>query len=112
MNFAGFGTEIRGEGCYLFDHEGNRYLDCLGSYGVFALGHRHPKVVEAVKRQMDALPMSGKVFFNPVLAELATKLASLAPGGLEYSFFSNSGAEAVEAALKFAEATTGRDQIV
>ncbi len=112
MNFAGFGVEMRGEGCYLYDHEGRQYLDCLGSYGVFSLGHRHPAVVDAVKRQLDALPMSGKVFFNPVQARLAEELARLSPAGLEYTFFSNSGAEAVEAALKFAKGATGRTKIV
>lgn len=112
MGFAGFGVEMRGEGCYLFDHEGRRYLDCLGGYGVFSLGHRHPKVVEAVRRQLDDLPLSGKAFFSRNQAELATKLAEVSPQGLEYAFFSNSGAEAVEAALKFAKAATGRSKIV
>jgi len=112
MNFAGFGVEVRGEGCYLFDHEGRQYLDCLGSYGVFSLGHRHPKVVEAVTAQLNALPMSGKVFFNPRQAELATRLAAISPKGLELCFFSNSGAEAVEAALKFAKGATGRSKII
>ena len=112
MNFAGFGVEMRGEGCYLYDHEGKRYLDCLGSYGVFSLGHRHPAVVQAVKDQLDKVPMSGKVFFSPLQAELATRLAALAPKGLEFTFFSNSGAEAVEAALKFAKGATGRTKIV
>lgn len=112
MNFAGFGVELDGEGCYLRDHEGRKYLDCLGSYGVFSLGHRHPRVVDAVHRQLDKMPLSGKVFFNPLQAELATRLAHLAPAGIDYCFFSNSGTEAVEAALKFAKGATGRPKIV
>lgn len=112
MNFAGFGVEVKGEGCYLFDQDGKKYLDCLGGYGVFNLGHRHPKVVDAVRRQLDELPLSGKTFFNKNQADLAEKLAQITPEGLEYSFFSNSGTEAVEAALKFAKATTGRAKIV
>ncbi len=112
MGFAGFGVEMRGEGCYIYDHEGNRFLDCLGGYGVFALGHRHPKVIEAVKAQLDAMPLSGKAFFNKPQADLAQKLAQISPGELQFSFFSNSGAEAVEAALKFAKAATGRQGIV
>jgi putrescine aminotransferase len=44
--FAGFGVEVYGEGCYIEDHRGRRFLDCLGGYGTFALGHRHPQVVE------------------------------------------------------------------
>lgn len=112
MNFAGFGVEDRAEGCYLYDAEGTRYLDCLGGYGVFSLGHRHPKVVEAVKAQLEKMPLSSKVFFGERQAELAERLAGLAPGDLKYTFFSNSGAESVEAALKFAKASTGRSKIV
>lgn len=112
MNFAGFPVEARAEGCYLFDHEGRRFLDCLGGYGVYSLGHRHPKVIDAVKRQLDIMPMSGKAFFSAGQAKLATKLAAISPKGLDFSFFSNSGTEAVEAALKFAKATTKRSKIV
>jgi len=112
MNFAGFGVEIRAEGCYMFDQDGKKYLDCLGGYGVFALGHRHPKIVEAVKAQLDQMPLSGKTFFNAKQGALAEKLAQISPGGLQFTFFSNSGAEAVEAALKFAKMATGRAKIV
>ncbi len=112
MKFAGLGVESKGEGCYLYDHEGRKYLDCLGCYGVLSLGHRHPKVIEAVKKQLDIMPMSGKAFFNKPQAELATKLAEIAPGDLQYCFFSNGGAESVEAALKFAKGATGRRKIV
>jgi len=109
---AGFGVEVYGEGCYIEDHQGRRYLDCLGGYGTFALGHRHPKVVAAVKDQLDSLGMSGKAFFSKPAADLATELAEIAPAGLQYTFFSNSGSEAVEAALKFAKVATGRSRIV
>jgi len=112
MHFAGFGLEVQGEGCYIIDHEGRRFLDCLGGYGVYALGHRHPKVIEAVKRQLDLMPLSGKAFFNANLADLAAKIAEITPSGLELTFFSNSGAEAVEAALKFVKASTRRTKIV
>lgn len=112
MSFAGFGVEMRGEGCYIIDQEGRKYLDCLGGYGVFSLGHRHPKIVEAVKNQIDTMPLSGKAFFNKNQADLAEKLAQISPEGLQFTFFSNSGAEAVEAALKFAKGTTGRAKIV
>lgn len=112
MAFAGFGVEMRGEGCYLYDHEGRRFLDCLGGYGTFSLGHRHPKVVEAVQRQLGELALSGKAFFSKNAADLAEKLAEIAPAGIEYSFFCNSGTEAVEAALKFSKGCTGRSRIV
>lgn len=112
MSFAGFGTEVMGEGAYITDHEGRKFLDFLGGYGVFSLGHRHPKVVQAVKDQLELMPLSGKTFFGPKQAVLAKKLADLAPEGLDYTFFCNSGAEAVEAALKFARAATGRTKFV
>lgn len=112
MSFAGFGTEVKGEGATIWDHEGREFLDFLGGYGVFSLGHRHPKVVQAVKDQLDLMPLSGKTFFGSKQAELAQKLAQAAPKGLDYTFFCNSGAEAVEAALKFARAATGRTEFV
>lgn len=112
MSFAGFGEEATAEGCWITDAEGRRYLDCLGGYGVFSLGHSHPKVIETVKDQLGRMPLSGKAFFCKPAAEAATKLAALAPEGLDYVFFSNSGAEAVEAALKFARIATGRTEFV
>lgn len=112
MNFAGFSVEVEAEGCILRDHEGREYLDFLGGYGVYSLGHRNPKVVQAVKDQLDRIPLSGKTFFSKNQADLAAKLAEISPEGLQFSFFSNSGAEAVEAALKFAKATTRRSKIV
>ncbi len=112
MSFAGFGLESRAEGMYVYDQEGNAYLDCLGGYGVFALGHRHPKVVEAAKAALDSMPLSSKVFFNEKMARLAERLAFITPDGLQYSFFVNSGTEAVEAALKFARHYRGRPVFV
>ena len=112
MGFAGFGVETFAEGCYIYDHEGRKFLDCLGGYGTFSLGHRHPKVVEAVKKQLDSLGLSGKAFFSKPAADLAEKLASVTPQGLQFSFFCNSGTEAVEACLKFAKGVTGRSKIV
>lgn len=112
MSFAGANTETHAEGCYLYDHENNKYLDCLGGYGVFSFGHRHPKIVQAVQDQLHKMPLSGKIFFNPVQAKLAEKLAQMTPGNLKFSFFSNSGTEAVECALKFAKCATKRTKLV
>jgi putrescine aminotransferase len=112
MGFAGFGVEMYGQGSYIYDHEDKKYLDCLGGYGTFSLGHCNPEVIQAVKDQMDRLPLSGKAFFSANAANLAEKLASIAPGDLQFSFFCNSGAEAVEAALKMAKGATGRPKIV
>lgn len=112
MAFAGFGVEMRGEGCYIYDQEGKSYLDCLGGYGTFSLGHRHPKIVEAVKNQLDQIALGGKAFFSKPAADLAAKLAEITPDGIEYTFFCNSGTEAVEGALKFARLATGRTKII
>ena len=100
------------EGVTLTDLEGNTYIDCLGGYGVFSLGHRHPKVVEAVKRQLDFIPLGSKTFLNKPLADLSALLAELSPGDLQYSFISNSGAEAAEAALKIARMASGKTDFV
>ncbi|MEI7575333.1 MAG: aspartate aminotransferase family protein [Armatimonadota bacterium] len=112
MGFAGFGVEMRAEGCYIYDHEGRQFLDCLGGYGTFTFGHRNPVVIEAVKVQLDQIALSGKAFFTKQQADLAEKLAEITPGNLQFSFFCNSGAEAVEAALKLAKGATGRAKIV
>ncbi len=112
MAFAGFGVETKSEGCYVFDQDGRKFLDCLGGYGTFSLGHRHPKVVEAVKTQLDTIGLSAKAFFSAQAADLAEALAEITPEGIEYAFFCNSGTEAVEAALKFAKASTGRSKLI
>ena len=104
--------EASASGMTLTDLEGNSYLDCLGGYGVFSLGHRHPKVVQAVKDQLDRIPMGSKTFLNKPLADLCAKLAEITPGELQYSFISNSGAEAAEAALKFARMASGKTDFV
>ena len=104
--------EHRAQGVVVRDLEGNEYLDCLGGYGIFSLGHRHPKVVEAVKRQLDLMPLASKTFLNKPLADLSAKLAEIAPGSLQYSFLCNSGTEAVEGALKIARMATGKTDFV
>ena len=104
--------EAHAEGVTLTDLDGNSYIDCLGGYGVFSLGHRHPKVVQAVKDQLDQIPLGSKTFLNKPLADLSAKLAEITPDGLQYSFLSNSGAEAAEAALKFARMATGKTDFV
>jgi putrescine aminotransferase len=112
LSFAGFGVEMSASGCEITDHEGKTYLDCLGGYGTFALGHRHPRVVAAVKDQLDKMALGSKTFFSKPQADLAEKLAKIAPEGLQYTFFCNSGAEAVEAALKLAKGATRRPKFV
>ncbi|MGI5844073.1 MAG: aspartate aminotransferase family protein [Candidatus Xenobium sp.] len=113
IRISGLGTlEDQAEGSRVWDHEGVEYLDMAGGYGMFSLGHRHPEVVQAVADQLYKMPMSAKVFLNPVMARLAAALAEIAPGDLQYSFFCNSGTEAVEGALKLARLATGRTNFV
>lgn len=95
-------VEERAEECYIYDNQGHRYLDCLGGYGTYSLGHRHPEVVAAVKDQLDKMPLSSRVLFNQTVGDLAAKLAAVTPGELKYTFFCHSGTEAVEGALKIA----------
>lgn len=86
------------------DVTGRTYLDCLGGFGIFNVGHRNPKVVKAVTDQLRRQPLHSQDLLDPLRAMLAKALAMLTPDGLEFSFFCNSGTEAVEGALKLARA--------
>jgi putrescine aminotransferase len=112
MKLSGSPVEVFAEGCTIVDHTGKAYLDFAGGYGVFTLGHRHPRVVAAVREQLDRMALSGRTMFNPLMGRLAKRLAELTPGDLAISFFANSGTEAVEGALKLARAATKRTTIV
>jgi putrescine aminotransferase len=86
------------------DVNGREYIDCLGGFGIFNVGHRNPKVIKAVSDQMRRQPLHSQDLLDPLRAMLAKTLAMLAPGNLEYAFFCNSGTETIEAALKLARA--------
>ncbi|MEJ7900745.1 MAG: aspartate aminotransferase family protein [Thermomicrobiales bacterium] len=103
---------VRGEGAYLYDAAGNRYLDAMSNYGVASLGHAHPRFTAAMTEQLGLLTTGHQSFGSDVRAELLIEIAKIAPDGLDRSFLSNSGAEAVEAALKFAQAFTGKQRLV
>lgn len=103
-------VEVRSAGSYVFDERGEQYLDC-GGYGVFILGHCHPVVVEAVKNQLGRHPLSSRLLLNAELATAAGSLASIAPRGLEYICFTNSGAEATEVGIKIAR-LNGKRRII
>ena len=103
---------VRGEGAYLFDAAGNRYLDAMSNYGVASLGHAHPRFTAALVDQLGKLATGHQSFGSDTRAELLEELRTIAPPGLSRSFVSNSGAEAVEAALKFAQVATGRQGLV
>ena len=112
MKVSGSPLETRAHGSTIVDHTGKAYLDFAGGYGVFTLGHRHPRVVAAVREQLERIALSGKTMFNALQGRLARRLAEITPGDLEVSFFANSGTEAVEGAIKLARAATGRSKIV
>ena len=103
---------VRGDGAYLWDSDGKQYLDLMSNYGVNILGHNHPNVTEAITLQASTLLNCHQSFANDVRVELLEALIGAAPAGLNYAFLSNSGTEAVEAALKFAWIATGRTKIV
>ena len=113
IKFMGYGVvEVEAEGCWVTDSAGDRWLDCLGGPGVFTMGHRHPEVVAAVEKQLHAMPLSSHLLLNEKMARLAAALADLCPGDLRHAFICNSGAEAVEGALKIARAYTKRPRFV
>lgn len=113
FRFMGLASvEGSAEGWTITDSEGKQFIDCLGGYGMFALGHRNPAVVKAVEDALHTMPMCGKVLFNRQMADLAEKLAEVTPGELQYSFFVNSGTEAVEGCLKVARLATKRTKFV
>ncbi|AUY52529.1 aminotransferase class III-fold pyridoxal phosphate-dependent enzyme [Streptomyces sp. CB01881] len=99
--------EVSGSGSWVTTGAGARYLD-LGSFSVFLLGHSHPQVVEAVAEQLARLSGSTRTLPNELNARAAADLAEFAPPGLDKVMLLNSGAEAVEAAIKLARARTGR----
>lgn len=105
-------VEARGEGSVVIDADGRRYIDCVGGYGTFALGHRHPRIIQAVEEQLHTMPLSSKVLLSSPMAKLASQLAACTPGDLTYSFFCNSGTEAVEGALKLGRIATRRKKII
>ncbi len=105
-------TLVRGEGAYVWDADGTRYLDLVGGIAVNALGHAHPAVVRAVTEQIASLGHTSNLYTNPVTVELAEALLQVAGlAGQGKVFFCNSGAEAVEAALKLTR-LTGRSKLV
>jgi ornithine--oxo-acid transaminase len=102
---------VRGEGQYLWDRAGDRYLDLLSGWGVFALGRNHPRVNEALKQVLDAhLPNLVQMDVPPLAGVLSERLLARVPY-LDKAFYANSGTECVEAAIKFARAATGRSGI-
>ncbi|HEX2362372.1 MAG TPA: acetylornithine transaminase [Jiangellaceae bacterium] len=102
---------VRGEGCYVWDEDGRRYLDLLGGLAVNVLGHRHPAIVAAVTQQLGTLGQVSNFFATPPQIALAERLLAVSGADEGKVFFTNSGTEALEAAFKIAR-LTGRLKIV
>lgn len=103
---------VRGEGAYVWDHRGERYLDCTSGHGVAILGHSHPALVEALARQSRELLSCTETFYHPQRGRLLRRLAAVTPPAISRFFLCNSGTESVEAAIKFARLATGRTKLV
>ena len=103
---------VRGEGVYAFDEQGNRFLDATSGQGVTALGHCHPAITQAITAQAQTLITCPEAFYNDRRAELYELLTSITPADLNRFFLCNSGAEAIEGALKVARLLTEREGIV
>ncbi len=105
-------TLVKGEGVYLYDEKGTKYLDLMSNYGVNIFGHSHPVITKRLSDQLSKLTVLHGSFTGDTRAEAAFQLVKKCGGGLAQVYFSNSGAEAVEAALKFAVLATGKKKFI
>ena len=103
---------VEGKGQYIFDETGRRYLDGLGGIVTVSVGHCHPHVVEAARRQNETLQHSTTIYLHPNIAEYAEQLAAKMPGDLKVCYFVNSGSEANDLALLMARAFTGNFDVI
>jgi LysW-gamma-L-lysine/LysW-L-ornithine aminotransferase len=102
----------RGKGARVWDTTGKEYIDCMGGYGVALVGHCNDRVVNAIKRQAETLITAHMSMYNDTRLKFMQKIALVAPPSLNKIFFTNSGAESVEAALKFARKYTGKHGVI
>lgn len=105
-------TVDEAKGALIRDSRGREYVDFVAGYGVSNLGHNPPRIVAALRSELNGLPLWNRPFLSAPLAKLALKLVELAPGGLERVFICSTGAEAVESAIKLARLATRRREIV
>jgi len=105
-------VEWSDEGSCFKDVNGKEYIDCLGGFGIYNVGHRNPKVLKAVQDQLQHQALHSQDLLDPLRAMLGKVLAEITPGDLKYSFFTNSGTESVEAALKIAKMYSDRTTFI
>jgi len=102
----------RGKGAKVWDTSDREYIDCMGGYGVAIVGHCNDRVVQAIRTQVEKLIVCHMSLYNDTRLKFLQKLSTITPAGLDKIFFSNSGAEAVEAALKFSRKFTGKAGVI
>ncbi len=102
----------RGKGALIWDINGKEYIDCTGSYGTCIVGYNHPKVSKSIRRQLRELTSCHSFAYNETRAKLLKSIVEISPKGLDKVFLSNSGAEAIECALKIARKATGKNHIL
>jgi 4-aminobutyrate aminotransferase len=102
----------KGEGTSVTSSDGRRYLDFTSGLAVLNVGHNHPRVIEAVRKQVDSFVHTGGIYYSESTVAAAEQIVSVTPPGLDMLFFGNSGAESVEGALKLARYTSGRQAII
>ncbi|AFU59912.1 acetylornithine and succinylornithine aminotransferase [Candidatus Nitrososphaera gargensis Ga9.2] len=102
----------RGKGARVWDTAGKEYIDCMGGYGVALVGHCNDRVVAAIKKQADMLITAHMSVYNDTRLKFMDKMSTVVPPGLTKMFFTNSGAESVEGALKFARKYTGKHGVI
>ena len=105
-------VEWEDEGAVFRDVNGKEFIDMLGGFGIYVVGHRHPKVIKAVTDQLQKQAIHSQELIDPLRTYLAKLVSQITPGDLQYSFFSNSGTESVEGCLKMAMLTTGRRKLI
>ncbi len=105
-------TIERGLGAHVWDISGKEYIDCMGGYGVALVGHRNPRVVQALKTQLEKIITVHSSLYNKTREEFLENLIKIAPTNLGQVYLNNSGTEAVEAAIKFARKFTGKKGMV
>ncbi len=105
-------VEWEDEGAIFRDTHGVEFIDCLGGFGIYTLGHRNPRVVKAVMAQLNRYALHSQELVDPLRGYLAKLVSMITPGDIKYSFFCNGGAEAIEMSLKLARLATGKTYFI
>jgi len=105
-------TAVRAEGATITDSSGKTYIDCVGGYGLFNIGHNHPKIIQDLISQLNERQLFTKPFITEIQVRLAELLSEIAPGNLNCSFICNSGSEAIDSAIKLARLQSEKKHII